>query len=200
MPDDHDLSQDAELMRVARRRYRLTLWIALGLGFLPVVVIEAFFVYLVVVNDAPWWVVPIVLVPPGVSVAAMAFVVRLRQNGHRWFPGPIRLGGADRATQRRVRRAVQRGRLPAIEPDRSLGLELARAMDSTRWTRWTIPFMLIPFGINAVVADESWIRWTALAFILAFGPVGIWNWRMYAKVHALVEAHHRSSVQSAVDL
>ena len=154
---------------------------------IPAFLIGGSFALLAVLDDdASWALILLLLLPIVVMIAVVVIVLGLQRRGHRWFPQPVRLLGADAATRRRVRRIVRRGQLPADEPDRELGLEMAQVVDRVRWNRWTMLFLVVMFAIQVVLTNSHLFRIFAIVYVVAFLPVLAWTWKMYARVHTLV--------------
>lgn len=179
--------QDDELRRKAQQR----LLALRASSFIAVTLIAVGFAAVSVARHGlrHWWVIVIFFLPVAVLGVMTLIVVRLQRRGHRWFPQPVRLLGADRTTRRRVRRIVRKGQLPAEEPDRGLALEMVRATDRVRWARWSMLLGLVTFGVEAISTDIRWVRIGAIAYLVFFIPVVVTTWRMYATVHRLNQAN-----------
>jgi MFS family permease len=191
---DQGQIRDDELRSHARRRHLMIIATGLSAALLGGV---AFGLFAVIHDDASWWTVLLALLPIMVMAAAVLLLVRLQRRGHRWFPQPSRLLGADRPTRRRVSRIVRRGQLPPDEPDRGLGLEMAQAVDRTRWNRWTMLFLAVIFAIEASTTNSHGLQIFMIVYLIVFVPVLAWNWRMYARVHTLVRAHATTAQDGA---
>lgn len=178
-------TEDDELRHRANRRHRLLAVVPLVPAVLILVGIG---VFLMVSEDGPWWTIPVLLLPTLIPAGAILLTFRLQRRGHRWFPPPIRLFGADRATQRRIRRAVLRGRLPAEEPDRGLALEMVEATERARWARWLVALMSVLALILIFTADEWWIRAMLVFVFVTSAPAAAWTWWTYSRVHAIAQA------------
>ena len=132
---------------------------------------------------------------PVVVLGVMTVIImRLQRRGHRWFPQPVRLLGADRTTQRRVRRMVRKGQLPTEEPDRALALEMVRATDRIGWARWSPLVALVAVGIQAFTTDNRWVRIAVIMYVVLFTPVVVMSWRAYARAHALNDENATSAL------
>lgn len=186
--DQHSSSgtEDADLLRIAHERYRRRIrFIVFPLLAMPFVVGVVFTVAELAQGASAWVLLmaPVLLLP----VLPALWLIQQQRRGRSWLPGPIRLNGTDRDTRRRVVRSVRHGRLPADEPDRGLGLELARSMDRTGWRIWANLVAAVLF-LPALIFAENWIYRLLFAAAILLNLAGwLWEWRAQTRVRTLLQ-------------
>lgn len=176
MGTDGRVRDQAELQRRAFRRHVL-LGLAAVAVTLAMAAVAAGVIGLRASGPDPglgvgWWLLFTVLVL--LPVALILGMLRLQQRERfSWLPGPGLLLGADRATRRRVGRAVRRGDLPVEEPERALVLDTARRTVALRWSRIVFALTAVTQGLNSLVQHPGFLCWILAgnAVLLAVGAV-----------------------------
>jgi hypothetical protein len=183
---DPDVELDLDLLAIAQERYRFLISVLLAVLLVPAVLMLFLtgFVY-AQTGDARYLLIPLGL---ALVVVPVGIVVRLQRRGHPRFPGPIRLGGADRATRRRILAAVQRAQLPATEPDRGLALELAHALVRTRWALRVIPAFVLITLPGLFLPHSPVVRALLLGLDIVVAVPWLPHWRLVRQAEAALRA------------
>ncbi len=184
---DDDLRRRARQRALALRAWPLIALTLMAVGFTAISVVRH--------GLEHWWVIGIFFLPVVVLGVMTVIIVRLQRRGHRWFPQPVRLLGADRATRRRVRRMVRKGQLPTEEPDRALALEMVQATDRVRWARWSPLVALLALGVQAFTTENRWVRLAVIVYMVVLTPVVVLSWRIYARAHTLNQENTITNAQ-----